>query len=212
MGYILARKGNQPNAMYNEYKCDTLSDRDTIELNSAPIGSKAFILETSEEYILNSKKEWKLSKEAGSGGNGKPGKDGKSAYEIAVENGFKGTEEEWLASLKGEQGPKGDTGSTGPQGPQGEPGPKGDTGPAGPKGDRGPQGLPGAVGPAGERGPKGEAGPQGLTGPEGPKGEPGATGKEGPQGPAGKDGVSPSVDEVTQAVLAALPKWNGGAF
>ena len=30
------------------------------------------------------------------------GLDGKSAYQIAVENGFEGTEEEWLASLKGE--------------------------------------------------------------------------------------------------------------
>ena len=30
--------------------------------------------------------------------------NGKSAYEIAVENGFRGTEEEWLASLKGEAG------------------------------------------------------------------------------------------------------------
>ena len=29
---------------------------------------------------------------------------GKSAYEVAVINGFKGTEEEWLASLKGEKG------------------------------------------------------------------------------------------------------------
>lgn len=32
------------------------------------------------------------------------GADGKSAYEIAVEHGFVGTEEEWLASLKGEPG------------------------------------------------------------------------------------------------------------
>ena len=30
------------------------------------------------------------------------GKDGKSAYEIAVENGFVGTEEEWLESLQGD--------------------------------------------------------------------------------------------------------------
>lgn len=29
------------------------------------------------------------------------GKDGKSAYEIAVENGFVGTKIEWLESLKG---------------------------------------------------------------------------------------------------------------
>lgn len=36
---------------------------------------------------------------------------GKSAYEIAVMHGFEGTEEEWLASLKGEKGEKGDQGT-----------------------------------------------------------------------------------------------------
>ena len=35
---------------------------------------------------------------------------GKSAYEIAVEHGFEGTEIEWLASLKGEKGDSGDDG------------------------------------------------------------------------------------------------------
>lgn len=29
---------------------------------------------------------------------------GKSAYQIAVDNGFSGTEQEWLLSLKGEDG------------------------------------------------------------------------------------------------------------
>jgi hypothetical protein len=38
------------------------------------------------------------------------GEDGESAYEIAVRNGFSGTEVEWLASLKGD---KGDTGIQG---------------------------------------------------------------------------------------------------
>ena len=32
------------------------------------------------------------------------GLDGKSAYQIAVENGFEGTEEEWLESLEGKEG------------------------------------------------------------------------------------------------------------
>ncbi|MFJ3388750.1 BppU family phage baseplate upper protein, partial [Lysinibacillus sp. NPDC086135] len=41
------------------------------------------------------------------GDTGITGEDGKSAYEIAVENGFVGTSEEWLASLKGEKGDKG---------------------------------------------------------------------------------------------------------
>ena len=35
---------------------------------------------------------------------------GYSAYEVAVVNGFSGTEEEWLESLKGEKGDKGDRG------------------------------------------------------------------------------------------------------
>jgi hypothetical protein len=40
------------------------------------------------------------------------GKDGASAYEIAVANGFDGSEEEWLESLKGEQGEDGDVGKS----------------------------------------------------------------------------------------------------
>lgn len=32
------------------------------------------------------------------------GKDGKSAYEVAVDNGYVGTEEEWLRSLRGPDG------------------------------------------------------------------------------------------------------------
>ncbi len=46
----------------------------------------------------------------GGGGGGGTGADGKSAYEIAVDNGFVGTEAEWLASLVGPQGPQGDPG------------------------------------------------------------------------------------------------------
>ena len=40
------------------------------------------------------------------------GSTGKSAYEIAVNNGFVGTETEWLKSLKGSDGDKGDNGIT----------------------------------------------------------------------------------------------------
>ena len=50
---------------------------------------------------------------------------GKSAYEIAVMNGYDGTEAEWLASLKG------DKGDVGEKGPQGEAGDVGERGPAG---------------------------------------------------------------------------------
>ena len=47
------------------------------------------------------------------------GKDGKSAYEIAKENGFVGTEQEWLASLKGQKGDKGKDGVDGKDGADG---------------------------------------------------------------------------------------------
>ena len=57
------------------------------------------------------------------GDMGPVGEDGLSAYMIAMMNGFSGTEEQWLASLKGDKGSKGDkgdTGATGPQGPAGD--------------------------------------------------------------------------------------------
>lgn len=74
--------------------------------------------------------------------------NGDSAYIVALKNGFVGTEEEWLDSLKGDtgetgpqgiKGDKGDTGDTGQQGIQGIQGIKGDTG------DTGPQGVPGFI-------------------------------------------------------------------
>lgn len=47
------------------------------------------------------------------------GEDGLSAYEIAVEEGFEGTLEEWLDSLKGSKGLKGASGSNGVKGKNG---------------------------------------------------------------------------------------------
>ena len=133
---------------------------------------------------------------------------GKSAYEVAVENGFSGTETEWLASLKGEPGAAGasgkdgedgktpyvgdngnwyigadDTGkpSRGAKGDKGEKGEKGDKGEKGEKGDKGAQGI------------QGEQGIQGVQGEKGDKGEKGDTGAQGPQGAAGADGKTPNL-------------------
>lgn len=72
-----------------------------------------------------------------------PGPEGKSAYQVAVQNGFVGTEAQWLASLKGakgDQGERGLQGTQGIQGIQGAPGAKGD------KGDKGDQGIQGPRG------------------------------------------------------------------
>lgn len=50
------------------------------------------------------------------------GTAGKSAYEIAVFNGFQGDENEWLQSIRGEKGEKGEKGDKGERGLPGEPG------------------------------------------------------------------------------------------
>lgn len=126
------------------------------------------------------------------------GNDGLSAYEVAVANGFVGTEAEWLTSL---QGPKGDTGDQGPQGIPGNDGatglqgPIGLTGPAGADGNdgaTGPQGIQGLTGPQGEQGIQGLTGDTGVEGPAGNDGQDGAQGPQGIQGlqgPAGNDGA-----------------------
>ena len=68
------------------------------------------------------------------------GKDGKSAYEIAVEHGFVGTEAEWLKSLKGVDGKDGVNGKDGCDGRNGV------DGLPGKDGKDGADGLPGRDG------------------------------------------------------------------
>ena len=87
-----------------------------------------------------------------SGVKGDDGASGKSAYELAEENGYSGSESEWLASLKGAKGDKGEKGDQGPQGEQGIQGLQGPQGIAGAKGDKGDTGATGEKGDKGEKG------------------------------------------------------------
>ena len=146
--------------------------------------------------------------------NGANGTDGKSAYQIAVEQGYQGSESDWLSSLKGDKGDKGNTGAKGNPGQDGAngksayaiavehgyedseekwllslKGEKGDTGKRGEKGDTGLQG---------ERGEKGETGQQGEQGPKGEKGE------KGDAGVAGKDGFSPIANVVKDGSVITI--------
>lgn len=109
---------------------------------------------------------------------------GKSAYEVAVENGFSGTETEWLASLKGATGAPGADGKDGTDGKTPYVGDNGnwyigadDTGKPsrGAKGDKGEPGATGAKGDKGDPGAKGDKGEPGSPGAKGDKGDPGAT-------------------------------------
>ncbi|MFC8171196.1 hypothetical protein [Streptomyces sp. NPDC057325] len=117
-------------------------------------------------------------------GGGSVNADGKSAYELALAQGYEGTVTEWLASLVGPEGAQGNPGPTGPQGPQGAQGPAGSAGPAGADGTQGPQGVQGDDGPAGPTGPQGPTGATGATGPQGPAG---------PQPPLGAAGAGTDI-------------------
>lgn len=113
------------------------------------------------------------------GDTGSRGAAGKSAYEIALQNGFTGTEADWLASLKGQ------------------------------KGDTGAPGAKGAPGEKGERGEKGEAGKTGEKGEKGDTGTPGKDGVNGTDGKDGADGFSPTVtvtETSTGATITATDK------
>ena len=77
---------------------------------------------------------------------GANGKDGRSAYEIAIENGFVGTAAEWLKSLKGKDGIDGKDGLPGKDGADGLPGKDG---------TNGKDGLPGKDGRDGRNGKDG---------------------------------------------------------
>ena len=77
---------------------------------------------------------------------GANGKDGRSAYEIAKENGFVGTVAEWLESLKGRDGIDGKDGLPGKDGKDGLPGKDG---------TNGKDGLPGKDGRDGRDGKDG---------------------------------------------------------
>ena len=80
------------------------------------------------------------------GDTGSRGAAGKSAYEIALQNGFTGTEADWLTSLKGQKGDTGAPGAKGAPGEKGERGEKGDAGETGEKGEKGDTGTPGKDG------------------------------------------------------------------
>ena len=86
---------------------------------------------------------------------------GKSAYAIAVAHGFKGSEQDWLDSLRG---PKGDPGKNGVDGVNGEQGLQGIQGPPGKDGKPftydmfTPEQLVALKGPKGEQGPPGPPG------------------------------------------------------
>lgn len=141
------------------------------------------------------------------------GEDGKSAYEIAVEHGYVGTEQDWLLSLRGPAGPQG------PIGPQGEPGAVSfedltEEQAASLVGPQGPQGPQGEQGPKGEKGDKGADGTmsfEDLTDEQRAslKGDKGDKGDKGYKGDKGDKGDAFTYADFTAEQLAALKGEKG---
>lgn len=78
--------------------------------------NRDFISEIVESYLIaHMKTPYEIAVDNGFEGTEKEwleslkGEDGLSAYEVAVKHGFEGTEEEWLESLKGETGAGGES-------------------------------------------------------------------------------------------------------
>ena len=136
------------------------------------------------------------------GANGEKGTDGKSAYQIAVEQGYQGSESDWLSSLKGDKGDKGEKGNTGAKGNPGQDGADGKSAYAiavehgyEDSEDKWLLSLKGEKGNAGERGEKGDTGLQGV---------PGEKGEKGDAGVAGKDGFSPIANVVKDGSVITI--------
>lgn len=100
----------------------TISGKKDLTAELSPTGVLSGVVVDNDDsinVIITTPEELKASLTIPNGGGGGAGKDGKSAYEIAVDNGFNGTVAEWLKSLqgdKGERGVKGDKGDPGKDG------------------------------------------------------------------------------------------------
>ena len=82
---------------------DTVYVRDTVEGLNGKDGSSCTAKEIKGGYkIVCGGDSVGVVKNGEKGKQGDQGDDGKSAYELAVENGFEGSEEKWLESLKAE--------------------------------------------------------------------------------------------------------------
>lgn len=140
------------------------------------------------------------------GATGATGADGASAYEVAVANGFVGTEATWLLSLKGDQGEQGEPGADSTV-----PGADGDDGADGQSAYELAVEL-GFVGNeaawiASLQGADGEDGEDGAPGTPGSAGAPGTDGDDGAPGADGDDGLSAYEVAVANGFVGSEAAW-----
>ena len=59
MSCILRKVGNSTNIAVNQYEADTELDMKDINVQEAPMGSRCYVIESGNTYILNGSKEWR---------------------------------------------------------------------------------------------------------------------------------------------------------
>ena len=116
--------------------------------------------------------------------NGANGEKGSSAYQIAVEQGYQGSESDWLSSLKGDKGEKGNTGAKGNPGQDSAEGKS-------------------AYAIAVEHGYENSE-DEWLLSLKGEKGDTGERGEKGDAGVDGKDGFSPIANVVKDGSITTI--------
>ena len=120
---IIRLATDAPEAATGEYPApDLVATKSWVNSKQATADAAGFVMLGTDEPVSG-----KNVRPVGKSSSGGLAVDvsGLSAYDIAVANGFVGTEAAWLASLKGERGSKGEPGQPGiqgEQGVQGEPG------------------------------------------------------------------------------------------
>ena len=103
-----------PEAAAGEYPSpDLVATKSWVNSKQATADTSGFVMLGTDETISG-----KQVRPVGKAANGGLAVDvsGASAYEIAVANGFSGSEAAWLETLKGERGTKGETGDQGESG------------------------------------------------------------------------------------------------
>lgn len=111
---IIRLATDAPEAAAGEYPApDLVATKSWVNSKQATADTSGFVMLGTDETIFG-----KQVRPVGKAANGGLAVDvsGASAYEIAVANGFSGSESAWLDSLKGERGTKGEAGDQGESG------------------------------------------------------------------------------------------------
>lgn len=119
----------------------TKQESDSLYGTKADLNNKA----DSSQVYTKAEIDQKLKDIPTSSQKGDKGDPGKSAYEIAVDNGYSGTETEWLTALKGDKGDPGAPGINGKDGVNGTNGVDGTNGKDGKDGVNGKDGAPATI-------------------------------------------------------------------